>query len=211
VLADGYRLEAAAARHGVQSLAWAFVEDDRPGRFDVDEARRRGVPEGPLYGRLQRGEDVVLDDGTTVRAADLVGEARRGRRIVLSGDTRPCDPVLAAALSADLLIHEATFLEEDRPRARETGHSTAREAAELAREAGVRLLALQHLSARYPPRLFRDEARAVFDATVVPRDLDRIVVPFPERGEPELQRGGGREGDGTAPARADVSPVPAEG
>ncbi len=211
VLADGFRLEAAAARHRVASLAWALVEDERPGRFDVDEARRRGIPEGPLYGRLQRGEDVALDDGTVVRAAELVGEARHGRRVVLSGDTRPCDAVLAAALGADLLVHEATFLEEDRARARETGHSTAREAAALAREAGVRLLALQHLSARYPPRLVRDEARAEFEATVVPRDLDRVVVPFPERGEPELERGGGREGEPPAALPGAAAGGPAAG
>jgi ribonuclease Z len=187
--------------HRGVALAWTLAEDARPGRFDVDEARRRGVPEGPLYGQLQRGEDVQLDDGTLVRAAELVGEARRGRRIVLSGDTRPCDAVLAAALGADLLVHEATFLDEDRARARETQHSTAREAAELAFEADVALLALQHLSPRYPARAVRDEARAVFERTVVPRDLDRIVVPFPERGAPELERGGGREdADVRAPA-----------
>jgi ribonuclease Z len=193
VLGDGYRFEAAGTRHRGPCLAWSLVEDDRPGRFDVDEARRLAIPEGPLYGRLQRGEDVTLDDGTVVRGADLVGADRLGRRIVFSGDTRPCDAVLEAAVGADLLVHEATFLQEDLPRARETAHSTALEAARLAAEAGVRLLALQHLSARYPPRAFRDEARTAFEATVVPRDLDRIVVPFPERGDPELERGGGRE------------------
>jgi ribonuclease Z len=204
VLGDGYRFEASPAVHRGISLSWSLAEDERPGRFDVDEARRRGVPEGPLYGRLQRGEDVHLDDGTVVRAAELVGEARRGRRIVLSGDTRPCDAVLAAALGADLLIHEATFLHEDRARARETQHSTAEEAARLALEADVALLALQHLSPRYPARAVRDEARAVFARTVVPRDLDRIVVPFPERGEPQLERAGGREGaEAQAEAPAD--------
>jgi ribonuclease Z len=128
-----------------------------------------------------------------VRAADVVGAGREGRRLVMSGDTRPCDAVLEAAVGADLLIHEASFLDEDVERARETGHSTAQEAAALAAEADVSLLALQHLTPRYAPRAVRDAARAIFENTVVPRDLDRIVLPLPERGEPELERGGGRE------------------
>ncbi len=189
----GYRLQAVPTIHRVPSCGWALVEDDRPGRFDLDEARRRGVPEGPLFGRLQRGEDVVLDDGTAVVATEIVGEPRAGRRVVISGDTRPCDGVLAAALDADLLVHEATFLAEEEGRARDTRHSTAHEAASLAAEAGVRLLALTHLSTRYPPRLVKEEARAVFAATEVPRDLDLAEVPFRERGEPRLVREGGAE------------------
>ena len=115
-----------------------------------------------------------------------MGEARPGRRIVISGDTAPCQAVEAHAHDADLLVHEATFLEDERVRARETSHSTARQAAEIARDANVRLLALTHLSTRYFPRDLRDEARAVFPNTVVPRDFDAIEVPFPERGEPSL-------------------------
>ena len=191
VRGDGYALHAPATRHRVASVAWALVEDDRPGRFDVDEARRRGVPEGPLFGRLQAGHDVTLPDGTLVPAAGIVGEARTGRRLVFSGDTRPCDGVLAAALRADLLVHEATFLDEDLDRARETLHSTAREAAELARDADVALLALTHVSTRYAVRQIKSEARAVFPDVEVPRDLDLVDVPFPERGEPRMVRGGG--------------------
>ena len=116
----------------------------------------------------------------------MVGAARPGRRIVISGDTAPCQAVEVLAHEADLLVHEATFLEDERARARETGHSTARQAAELARDAEVRMLALTHLSTRYFPRDVRDEARAVFPDTVVPRDFDAIEVPFPERGGPAL-------------------------
>jgi ribonuclease Z len=172
-----------AVKHRVEAYGYAFVEDDRPGRFDVAAARRLGVSEGPDFGRLQRGETV---DG--VSPEQVVGEERPGRRIVISGDTAPCQAVEVFAHGADLLVHEATFLEDDRVRARETAHSTARQAAEIARDAGVRLLALTHLSTRYFPRDVRDEARATFARTVVPRDFDAIGVPFPERGEPELAK-----------------------
>ncbi|HEX2412621.1 MAG TPA: ribonuclease Z [Solirubrobacteraceae bacterium] len=170
-----------AVKHRTEAYGYAFVEDERPGRFDVEAARALGVPEGPAWGRLQRGETV---EG--VRPDQVMGETRHGRRIVISGDTAPCEAVEVYAHHADLLVHEATFLDDERARARETGHSTARQAAEVARDAEVRLLALTHLSTRYFPRDIRDEARAVFPNSVVPRDFDEIAVPFPERGEPAL-------------------------
>src|ERR671916_2516126 len=178
---DGYAIASFPVRHGVQAYGYAFVEDDRPGRFDAEAARRLGVTEGPDFGRLQRGETV-----NGVRPEQVVGEDRPGRRIVISGDTAPCQAVEVLAHGADVLVHEATFLEDERARARDTGHSTALQAAEIARDAGVRLLALTHLSTRYFPRDIRDEARAVFADTVVPRDFDAIEVPFPERGAPAL-------------------------
>jgi ribonuclease Z len=170
-------------KHRVEAYGYAFVEDERPGRFDVDAARRLGVPEGPAWGRLQRGETV---DGITPE--QVMGETRSGRRIVISGDTAPCQAVEVFAHGADVLVHEATFMEDERDRARATGHSTAHQAAEIARDAGVRMLALTHLSTRYFPREVRDEARATFPNTVVPRDFDEILVPFPERGEPALAK-----------------------
>ena len=121
-----------------------------------------------------------------MRPEQVVGPPRPGRRIVISGDTRPCQTTEVYAHGADVLVHEATFLEEERARARETAHSTAAQAAAVARDAGVRLLALTHLSTRYFPRDVRDEARATFPNTIVPRDFDAIDVPFPERGEPAL-------------------------
>ena len=163
------------------AYGYAFVEDDRHGRFDAAAALALGVQEGPDFGRLQRGEEVG-----GVKPEQVVGPERPGRRIVLSGDTRPCQTTEVYAHGADVLVHEATFLEDERARARETAHTTAAQAAELARDAGVRLLALTHLSTRYFPRDVRDEARSVFPATVVPRDFDAIDVPFPERGEPVL-------------------------
>jgi ribonuclease Z len=168
-------------KHRIEAYGYAFVEDERPGRFDVEAARALGIPEGPAWGRLQRGETV---DGITPE--QVMGETRPGRKVVLSGDTAPCQAVEVFAHRADVLVHEATFMEDERARARETAHSTARQAAEIARDADVGLLALTHLSTRYFPREVRDEARAVFPNTVVPRDFDEIAVPFPERGEPAL-------------------------
>ncbi len=181
VRSGGYLIAAFPVEHRVTAYGYAFVEDDRPGRFDADAARALGVREGPDFGRLQRGEPVG-----DVRPEQVVGPVRPGRRIVISGDTRPCQTTEVYAHGADVLVHEATFLEDERERARETAHSTAAQAAEIARDAGVRLLALTHLSTRYFPRDVRDEARATFPGTVVPRDFDAIEVPFPERGEPAL-------------------------
>jgi ribonuclease Z len=187
---EGYRVESHRTLHRGPSCAWALVEENRPGRFDLEAAKALGVPPGPLYGRLQHGEDVEVD-GRVIHARDVVGPTRGGRRVVLSGDTRPCKGVLAAAQDADVLVHEATFSFEDAERADETGHSTATGAASLARQAGVRLLALTHLGQRSFPRDLKAEARAIFEDTVVPRDFDIIDVPLPERGPPVLRRGGG--------------------
>jgi ribonuclease Z len=176
-----YLIAAFPVDHRIAAYGYAIVEDERPGRFDADAARALGVPEGPDFGRLQRGETVA-----GVRPEQVVGPPRPGRRIVISGDTRPCQTTEVYAHGADVLVHEATFLEDERARARETAHSTAAQAAELARDAGVRLLALTHLSTRYFPRDVREEARATFPNTIVPRDFDAIDVPFPERGAPAL-------------------------
>jgi ribonuclease Z len=180
---DGYLISPFPVEHRVPAYGYAFVEDDRPGRFDAAEAERLGVRPGPDFGRLQRGETVG-----GVRPEQVIGEDRAGRRIVISGDTAPCQGVEAFAHRADVLVHEATFTEEERDRALQTGHSTARQAAELAREADVRMLALTHVSTRYAGAEIRDEARAVFERTEVPRDFDVVDIPFPEKGEPELQR-----------------------
>jgi ribonuclease Z len=180
---DGYRVAAFEVDHRVRAHGYALVEDERPGHLDPGRARELGVAEGPDLGRLQRGESVAAN-GDVVRPEHVLGPARRGRKIVLAGDTRPCEMTRAAAFGADLLVHEATFLEEDAERAAETGHSTARGAATLAADAEVGLLALTHLSPRYSGGEIRDEARETFERTVVPRDFDRIELPLPERGGP---------------------------
>jgi ribonuclease Z len=178
---EDFVIAAFPVNHRVEAYGYAFVEDDRPGRFDAQAARKLGVTEGPDFGRLQRGETV---NGITPE--QVVGEDRPGRRIVYTGDTAPVQSVEVYAHKADVLIHEATFCEDERGRARETGHSTARQAAQTAKDAKVKLLALTHLSTRYFAREIREEAKAIFENTVVPRDFDTIEVPFPERGEPHL-------------------------
>jgi ribonuclease Z len=193
----GYRVETFAVAHRTTAIGFALREDERPGRFDVEAADALGVPNGPERGALQRGEAVILPDGRTVLPTEVVGPARRGRTVVLTGDTAPARSVVEAAAGADVLVHEATFLADERARARETGHSTAGEAALVAREADVGVLALTHLSARYPPAEVADEARQLFPRTLVPRDFDLLEVPLPERGEPGLVPRGGRRGRAT--------------
>ena len=180
---DGYRIAPVAVSHRGTSLGYVLYEDERPGEFDPSAALGLGLTEGPEFGRVQRGE--TIRGG---RPDQVLGPARPGRKLVLSGDTRPCESLRIAAHRADVLVHEATFAEEERERAHDNGHSTAQQAATIAREAEVSLLALNHVSTRHPLGLLRDEARAVFPATVVPRDFDTIEIPFAERGEPALIR-----------------------
>ena len=187
---DDYRLEAFPVEHGGAAFGYALVEDERPGRFDVARADALGVPDGAERGALQRGGQITLADGRVVSPDDVLGPARPGRKVVFSGDTAPCLAVLEAAAGADLLVHEATFCLDERERARETLHSTAADAAEIARRAEVGLLALTHLSTRYAPSEVAAEARSVFPDTIVPRDFDLVEVPFRERGAPQLVKGG---------------------
>jgi ribonuclease Z len=189
---NNYRILVFPVHHGVSAVGYAVAEEDRPGEFDSATADALGIPFGPERGALQRGESITLDDGDVVTPDAVLGPPRPGRRVVIPGDTAPVETVRILSEGADVLIHEATFLEDERDRAADTLHSTALQAAEVARDAGVRLLALTHMSPRYfGPELAR-EAREVFPATVVPKDFDVIEVPFAERGEPKLVRRGAR-------------------
>jgi ribonuclease Z len=180
---DGYRIAPVEVAHRGVAFGYVLYEDERPGVFDPQAAVRLGLEPGPEFGRVQRGETI-----RGVRPEQVMGETRAGRKLVLSGDTKPCESLRIAAHRADVLVHEATFAEEERDRAAQTGHSTAVQAATLAREAEVGMLALNHVSTRHPVGLLRDEARAVFPGTVIPRDFDTIEIPFAERGEPTLLR-----------------------
>jgi ribonuclease Z len=177
----GYQIVPFAVDHGgPPSVGYALVEEERKGRFNPERARELGIPEGPLWGRIHRGLAVTLDDGRTIEPPELVGPPRPGRRIVITGDTRPCDATIGASKGADLLVHEATFGDEEAERAALTGHSTAREAAEVAKAAGVRRLLLTHFSARYSRDAseLEKEAGSVFENVVVGKDGMEIDVPY---------------------------------
>jgi ribonuclease Z len=179
---QGYRIEAFETDHRIPSVGYALIEDARPGRFDITKAQALGIPEGPLFGKLQRGETISLPDGRVVSSPDVVGPSRMGRRIVVSGDTRPCDGTIAVAEGADVLIHEATFGDLEQLRARETRHSTAREAAIVARHAGVKRLVLTHLSTRYdrePATLMQQAQEEMKTGTLLDVAEDGMVVEVP--------------------------------
>jgi ribonuclease Z len=187
-LADGervkrreYEIVAFEVDHGPgPAMGYALVEEDRKGRFDPDRARELGIPEGPLWGRIHRGESVTLEDGRVVASTELVGPPRPGRTVVVTGDTRPCLATIERARGADLLVHEATFGDEEAERAVETGHSTSREAAIVAREAGSRRLLLTHFSARYSRDAaeLEAQAKAEFPHVTIGRDGMVVDVPF---------------------------------
>jgi ribonuclease Z len=185
-----YVLRTFPVAHEVSAIGYALAERERPGRFDVAAADALGIPPGPERGTLQAGQSVTLPDGRTITPDTVLGPARPGRKLVLAGDTAPAASVIEAAYRADVLVHEATFCEDERERARETAHTTAAEAAGIAARAEVGLLALTHLSSRYFGPDVAREARAVFPQTVVPKDFDVIEIPFPERGPPRLVKGG---------------------
>lgn len=176
---DGYDIVPFRAMHGPAAVGYALIEHERLGRFNPDRARELGVPEGPLFGQLHRGEPVEVD-GRLIRPEKVVGERRPGRRVVYTGDSRPSKITIKYAQDADLLIHDATFGDDEADRARDTGHSTAREAAQVARQAGALRLALTHISSRYAEdsRILEREARDLFQASFVAYDGQQIEIPF---------------------------------
>jgi ribonuclease Z len=180
---DEYAVSAFETAHRTRSQGYVLAEDDRPGRFDRPRAEELGVPVGPAFGRLHAGETVELEDGTVVEPDQVVGPPRPGRTLVYTADTRPRERTVEVAADADLLVHDATFADEMADRARDTAHSTGREAGEIAQRAGADRLALVHVSSRYAGDAspIRREARRAFDGEcLLPDDGDRIEVPFPD-------------------------------
>jgi len=172
----GYEVRAAAAEHGVPCLSYALEEKPRPGRFDPAKARRLGVPEGPLWKKLQT-ESFVVVGGKRIASSLVVGPRRRGVKITYAVDTRPSQAVARLAAGSDLLIHDSTFDETATQKAREYGHSTAAEAARLAKRSRVRKLALFHISAMYEDaRPLLRQARRVFKNTILSQDMETIQV-----------------------------------
>ena len=171
------------ANHRVASYAYSVVEKEKPGAFQVDLAKAEGVPFGPLYGALKRGEEITLEDGRVLDGKDFVGEPQPGRKIVFSGDTMPCQSVLELAEGADLLVHEATYADKDKELAVRSGHSTAKEAAEIGKKAGIKMLCLTHFSPRYEDEegdfTMEDllaEAQEIFPCTLLAEDLGSVPV-----------------------------------
>lgn len=181
---EGYVIRAGRTDHGLPSVAWSFEEASRPGLFHPDRAIALGIMPGPDFRRLQLGESVVLPSGAVVEPEQVMDEHRPGRKVVFTGDTRPSSALVEFAARATVLVHDSTFTEDERERALETRHSTAREAAAVAREAAVDLLVLTHVSSRHNRRALLDEARAVFPAAILPSDLDQLLVPYPDKGVP---------------------------
>ncbi len=189
---DGFEMRAFPVEHRMRALGYAYVEPERPGRFDVEAARGLGITDDRDFGRLQRGETVAVD-GSEIRPEQVLGEARAGRKIVITGDTAPCEMTRIAADAAQLLVHDGTFALEESARAADTGHSTAQGAAQLAAEAEDQMLAIVHVSSRYNVSAVLKEAREAFPNTFAPRDFDLVEIPFPERGDPELIQEGAKE------------------
>jgi ribonuclease Z len=189
---DGAELQAFPVEHTVRAIGFALAEEGRPGRFDPQAAKRLGAQEGPAFAALQRGE-VVAGALGPVRPEDVLGESRPGRTIVVTGDTAPCRATVEAARGAELLVHDASFAEEEAQRAADTGHSTVGQAAAVAREAEAKMLALVHISSRYHVGKVLEEAQEVFEPAVAPRDFDQVEIPFPEWGVPRLVQNGARE------------------
>ncbi len=180
---DDYEVRAFRTDHRTRAVGYALVEEDRKGRFDRARAEELGIPVGPKFSTLHDGDPVELADGTVIIPEQVVGDPRPGRRVVYTGDTLPTKTTVAAAASADLLIHDATFTSEHRKRARETAHATAREAGRIAADADAKRLALTHISSRYTgrPSEHETEAAEVYDGTIILAQDGRVVeVPYPE-------------------------------
>jgi ribonuclease Z len=203
---DGFEMRGFAVEHQMAALGYAYVEPERPGRFDVAAARGLGITDDRDFGRLQRGETISVD-GSEVRPDQVMGDPRPGRKVVITGDTGPCEMTRVAAHAAQLLVHDGTFAVEESGRAAETGHSTARDAAQLAADAQVAMLAIVHVSSRYNVSAVLNEARATFPHTFAPRDFDLVEIPFPERGEPQLVQEGARR---RPEPQAEPLPIPGD-
>jgi len=174
---EGYTIKSLPLEHRVFSLGYSFTEHDRPGKFNIEKAREMEIPEGPLYGKLQKGEDVILPDGRLIKSSDIVGKSLPGRKFVYCGDTRPCENVIKLAENADLLIYEGTFEPEALDKAKISGHSTTEEAAEIAKKSSVKKLILNHISSRYQDEeQLISRSREIFPGVILAKDLMEVEI-----------------------------------
>jgi ribonuclease Z len=174
---DDYSISALKVNHKIPTLAYRLKELERPGMFNKSKALKLGIPEGPLFSKLQKGHTITLSNGEKITPDMILGPSRKGRKIVISGDTKPCDQIIAFSEDADILIHEATFDSRLQDIAKEYGHTTASQAAEIAEKARVEKLFLVHISPRYLDfHVLEDEARSVFAHSYVPKDFQEVEV-----------------------------------
>jgi len=174
---EDYNIHTLKVNHNVPAFSYCLLEHQRPGKFNKPKAMEIGIPEGPLFSQLQRGQSVTLANGKTITPDMVLGPSRKGRMIVISGDTKPCEELIEFSKDADVLIHEATFDSELEEVAKEYGHTTAFQAAEIAKKACVDKLFLVHISPRYlDSHVLENEARKVFLHSFVPKDFHEIEV-----------------------------------
>ena len=174
---DEYCVRILNVKHGVPTIAYSFEEKMRPGKFDKPKALKLGIPEGPLFSKLQRGETITLKDGRKITSDMVLGPSRKGRKIVISGDTVPIDEMISFAKDADVLIHDATFDSSLEDVSTEYGHTTAAQAAEIAKKANVEKLFLTHISPRYlDNNILEDEAQKIFKNSIVPKDFQEVEI-----------------------------------
>jgi ribonuclease Z len=174
---EDYNIYTLKVEHNVPAFSYCLLEHQRPGKFNKPKAIEIGIPEGPLFSKLQRGQSVIIPNGKKITPDMVLGSSRKGRKIVISGDTKPCEELIAFSKDADVLIHEATFDSELEEIAKEYGHTTAFQAAEIAKKASVEKLFLVHISPRYLDyHVLENEARKVFLHTFVPKDFHEIEV-----------------------------------
>lgn len=182
---EDFSIKSLEVDHGksINALSYILEEKERPGKFNREKAIELGIKPGPKFGELQDGKSVKNKEGKKIKPNQVLGNPRRGRKIVYTGDTRPLKKIQKEARNADVLIHDATLTEEEKQRAIKTKHSTAKEAAKLAKKANPKLLCLYHLSSRYSKNFhpLLDEAKEVFKNTLVPKDFTKLEVPYPEK------------------------------
>ena len=172
-----YFIKIIRVNHGVPTLGYCLEEKMRPGKFNKSKALKLGIPEGPLFSKIQKGQTIILKDGKKIIPEMILGPPRKGRKIVISGDTRPIDKMVAFANHADVLIHEATFDSSLEEISMEYGHTTASQAAEIAKKANVERLFLNHISPRYlDNKVLEEEAKKVFKKSIVPKDFQHFEI-----------------------------------